>query len=208
MKKLLVIDNLPIVLDGLQYVLSRKGFNVIRASGIDQALLLQEYVSDIDAVVCDMSIKGVRDGLDLISTIRSHGFCMPVIIYTMRNDLWSIRQIIDAHVDYAVFKDENVTELTRAIDMALQGQGYFSNGFKQQLNELERNNGSFSTRALDILHLICAGENSQQISKALCIGEKAVEYHRSAILRHFSCKTMAAAVCRAIKQGFISNDID
>lgn len=208
MKKLLVIDNIPIVLDGLQYVLSRKGFNVVRASGVDQALLLQEYVDDIEAVVCDMSINGARDGLDLIATIRSRGYGMPVIIYTMRNDLWSLRQIIGANVDHAVFKDENVAELTRAIDMALQGEGYFSNGFKQHLNELERNNGFFSTRALEILHHICAGENSQQISKALCIGEKAVEYHRSAILRHFSCKTMAAAVCRAIKQGFISNDID
>lgn len=207
MKKLLVIDNLPIVLEGLQYVLSEKGFDVIKASTADQALLLSEYVSDIEAMMCDMSIKGGRDGLDLIETMRSRGFCRPVIIYTMRNDLWSIRQIVDANVECAVFKDENVTELSRAIEMAAEGQGYFSNGFKQQLNELERNNGSFSTRTLDILRHICAGENSHQISKALCIGEKAVEYHRSAILRRFSCKTMAAAVCLAIKQGFINNDI-
>lgn len=207
MKKLLVIDNLPIVLEGLQCFLSGKGFDVIKATTADQALLLSEYVSDIEAVVCDMSIKGERDGLDLIDRMRSRGFCSPVIVYTMRNDLWSIRQIIDANVKCAVFKDENVREVSRAIKMAVQGESYFSDGFKQQLNELERNNGFFSTRTLDILRHICAGENSHQISKALCIGEKAVEYHRSAILRRFSCKTMAAAVCRAIKQGIINNDI-
>lgn len=195
------------VLEGLQHVLSEKGFDVIKSSTAEQALLLSEYVSDIEAIVCDMSIKGERDGLDLIEAMRCRGFCRPVVIYTMRSDLWSIRQIVDANVECAVFKNENVSELSRAIDHVAQGEGYFSNRFKQQLNEFEYNGGSFSPRTLDILHHICAGENSHQISKVLCIGEKAVEYHRSAILRRFSCKTMAAAVCQAIKQGFISYDI-
>lgn len=198
---------MPIVLEGLQHVLTEKGFDVIKASTAEQALLLSEYVSDIEAIICDMSIMEERDGLELVAAMKSRGFCRPVIIYTMRNDLWSIRQIVGAHVECAILKDDSVAELSKAIDMATQGREYFSSRFRQQFNEFEYNVGTFSTRTLDILRHICAGENSHQISKALCIGEKAVEYHRSAILRRFSCKTMAAAVCRAIKQGFISCDI-
>lgn len=202
MKKILVIDNQPIILEGLHHVLSKKGYSVIKASTSEQASLLTEYVDDIKAIVCDITIDN-RDNSDYISTLTNKRPSVPVIIYATPSNSAGLFSTLETDIAGAVLKDEDVMELFNAVEAVLKGERYFSNGIKLFMANVEQQNKCLSTRSLNILRHICAGENNRQIAHALCIGEKTVEYHRSAILRQFECKTMAGAVYRALKQGLI-----
>lgn len=70
MKTLLVVDDHPIVLEGIQSVLSRKGFKVMKASTGTQALAIAGEVDNIDIFVIDLTLVEGADGLTQIG--RAH----------------------------------------------------------------------------------------------------------------------------------------
>ena len=73
MKTLLVIDDHPIVLEGIRSILTRRGFRVHKAGTRQQAMAIMKEFSDIDMIVSDLSLSNGTDGLDLIERMRDEG---------------------------------------------------------------------------------------------------------------------------------------
>lgn len=204
MKTLLVVDNHPITAEGLYRTLTDMGFNVVKASTAGQALLATEHILGIDLMICEMSLNEPTEGLDLIRQLRKRGKTIPSLIYTRESGSWGINRIISAEVEGVVFKHENIHELTKAIEYVSNGRTYISTDFARRQKAIENAKDGLSSKTIRILECIACGENNHQIAIELNIGEKAVEYHRSTILRRLSCRNMAEAVYRAIKEGIIN----
>lgn len=203
MKTLLVVDDHPIVLEGLHSVLTRKGFKVIKASSAEIAISLAEHVDSIDMFVIDLSLTKGNDGLQLISDIRALGVRKPTIIYTMHEELWNIAQLIKTDVEGIVLKGDNIAELLLAIDTVSNGSTYRSESFDRKRQETMMTNGLLSSIDIEVLRRIADGTGSKEIASEMNISEKTVEYHRSNILKKLCCKTMTEATKRAISLGLI-----
>lgn len=72
MKTLLVIDDHPIVLEGIRSILTRKGFRVHKASGPLQASSLLHDFPDIDMIVADLALANGVDGLDCAPKVSAN----------------------------------------------------------------------------------------------------------------------------------------
>lgn len=203
MKTLLIIDDHPIVLDGICGILMPRGYKVIKANSAAQAMVLANRADDIDIVVCDLQLNGTTDGLSLIEHLRTLGLNKPTIVYTMHDELWNINRLSKARLDGIVLKEDNVKELVHAIEAVADGKQYYSTAFNQKRTEALHTDGILSSKAIEILQRIANGENNHLISEAMGIGEKAVEYHRSNILKKLCSKTMSEAVSRATLLGII-----
>ncbi len=203
MKTLLVVDDHPIVLEGLHSVLTRKGFKVIKASSAEQALSLAEHVESIDMFVIDLSLSKGNDGLQLISDIRDLGVRKPTIIYTMHEELWNIAHLLKVDVEGIVLKGDNIAELLLAIDTVSNGRKFRSESFDRKRQETLMTSGLLSSIDIEVLRRIANGTGNKEIATQLNISEKTVEYHRSNILKKLCSKTMTEATRRAISLGII-----
>ncbi|MDE6122923.1 MAG: response regulator, partial [Duncaniella dubosii] len=90
MKTLLVVDDHPIVLEGIESVLSRQGYKILKATSASEAMTIAGHVEGIDMFVIDLSLSDNTDGLTLAETLREKGIDRPVVIYTMHEELWNI----------------------------------------------------------------------------------------------------------------------
>lgn len=203
MKKLLVVDDHPIVLEGIHSVLARKGFKVLKASTAPQALSLAEHVGNIDIFVIDLSLVEGIDGLALIDELRAHGHDRPVVVYTMHEELWNISALMKADVQGIVLKGDNINELVHAIQIVAEGGVYRSATFDEKRREVMQTNGILSTKDVEVLRRLSDGAGNREIARAMDISEKAVEYHRSNILKKLCSRTMLEATRRAISLGII-----
>ena len=66
-----------------------------------------------------------------------------------------------------------------------------------------KSEGILSTLDTKVLYLLSTGNSSREIAKELFISEKAVEYHRSNILRKLNSRTMNEAIIRAMHLGIL-----
>ena len=205
MKTLLVVDDHPIVIEGIQSVLSHHGYKVVKATTPQQALSLAENLPQIDIFVIDLSLNEGTDGLDLIREIREAGIEKPSIVYTMHEELWNIATLMKADVDGIVLKGDNVNELLLAVEEVADGHRYISRSFEKRRSEVLNTKGILSEKDIEVIRRIAAGESTKDISRAMFLSEKAVEYHRGNILRKLCAKTISEATTRAIRLGIVTS---
>ncbi|MDE5665930.1 MAG: response regulator transcription factor [Duncaniella sp.] len=203
MKTLLVVDDHPIVLEGIESVLSGQGYKILKASSSSEALTIAGHIDGIDMFVIDLSLSSNTDGLTLAETLRDRGIDKPVIIYTMHEELWNISLLMKADVQGIVFKGETIDELIHAIDIVGDGKTYTSPAFDSRRREAMQTNGILSAKDIEVLRLLSDGKMNREIACAMDISEKTVEYHRGNILRKLCSKTMPEAIRRAINLGIV-----
>ena len=79
MKRVLLVDDEPLLLEELQDSLELEGYEVAVASGVDEGLK-KFGQARFDAIVTDLKMPK-RGGLDLIRTLRDEGAtCMIVVV--------------------------------------------------------------------------------------------------------------------------------
>lgn len=202
--KLLIIDDHPIVLEGLQRVLSAEGYNVEKASTAAEARKAVELNADIGVIIVDLTLQKSADGLDLIKEIKSMGNDSPVVVYTMHEELWNVATLMEAGVEGIVLKGDSIDELLEAVRVVGNGGAFRSSVFSDRLEVLKNSKGILSQRDMKILDMISRGDNTGGVAKKMFITEKAVEYHRSLILKKLGSKNMTEAIRQAVKLGIIS----
>lgn len=58
-----------------------------------------------------------------------------------------------------------------------------------------------TTRELDVLHLVIAGESNRRIAERLFIGERTVKSHMTSIMRKLGVTSRTAAIARCRELG-------
>jgi CheY-like chemotaxis protein len=84
MQKLLVVEDNPIVREGLEVVLRREGYAVVHASDGEEALSYLRTHSRPDLIILDMLLP-VLDGWHFLEQLRKGGQDIPVVITTAIN---------------------------------------------------------------------------------------------------------------------------
>lgn len=203
MNKILVVDDHPIVLKGIATMLAENGYSVVTATGGEQAISLFDHIGNINLMVCDLSLPTTAEGIELIVQVREKQPQVPIIVFTMHDELWNIKAIIDIEADGIVLKGESPKELLLAIENVLNGQKHVSPQFQKMTNEVMASSGILSKKEIEIIKEISAGCKSREIAVKMCISEKAIEFHRHSILHKLGAKTIAEATRRALEMGIL-----
>lgn len=203
MPTVLIVDNHPIVAEGIRCLLSESDFTILQAATSGQARIMSEICKDTDIMICAYTLMRESDGLDLIKELRRKRK-IPVVIYTMYEEPFHLLRIAEAMVDGVALKSEPLQELEHVVSNVLKGERAFSRRFLERLSEATRLRELLSDKANEILVRISSGQSNRDISLAMGLGEKAIEYHRGIILKKLNSRTMAQAIGVAIRLGLIS----
>jgi DNA-binding NarL/FixJ family response regulator len=208
--RLLLADDHDVVRAGLRAVLEKhKGWTVCgeAANGDDAVKLTSELHPDV--IVLDLEMND-WDGASVIRRIKQDQPRTEVLIFTMHDNDWLIRELLSAGAIGFVLKSEGVSSLIKAIESALQHKPFFPpRASETLLKSLRGSNGkraiasSLTPRERQIVRLLANGSSNKEVAHSLGISTKTVETHRAAIMRKLGLNSIVSLVRYAVRERFI-----
>jgi DNA-binding NarL/FixJ family response regulator len=194
MVKLLIIDDHPLVSDGIKTMLRDVGYLEIAGTARTGRMALDFLVgrNDIDVILLDINLPDM-DGLRLCELIRASNPHVKILGLTYINEAGIITQLIKKGANGYLIKDMEREELVNAIDQVMNGALYLSRAANekvlQQLRELDlpgKNIPAVTRREMEILELLNKGLTSQEIAARLFLSVYTVDTHRRNMLQKFN----------------------
>ena len=202
MVKLLIVDDHPLVIDGLKTMLKDVGYiSVLGAvkNGKDALSFLAEH-PEISVILLDINLPDT-DGLRLCEQIRATNKTVKIIGLTYVNEAGIITQLIKKGGNGYLLKNMEREELINAIDQVLDGSVYLSKAANekivQQLQALDlpgNNVPALTRREKEILQLLAKGMTSSEIAEKLFLSTFTVDTHRRNMLQKFNVHNTQALI--------------
>lgn len=211
MVKLMIIDDHPLVVDGVATMLKDECYlEVIAAARTGrQALNILGEHPECDLVLLDINLPDT-DGLQLCEQIRRLYPSVKIICLTSVNEAGIISQMIRKGANGYLLKDMEKTELVTAINKVLDGDVYLSKAANdkilQQLRELDINPQQIpmlTRREKEILSLLDKGLSSQEIAEKLCLSIYTIDTHRKNMLQKMNVHNTPALLKAAYNLGLL-----
>ncbi len=203
-KKVLVIDDHPIVRHGLKQLVEADPALAVcgEAGNAHDAFELLNTIAP-DLILVDISLNGVS-GLDLLKELRDRNDKVPVMIVSMYTDAIYLRQALEIGAQGYIDKKEAIRNLSYAIHRVLGGHVYLSERMMDQLAQMvnpEQQKGEvrmisdlideMTTREREILEYVGKGFRPQQIAHELNLSVRTVHSHRQNLRKKLNLDSAA-----------------
>jgi DNA-binding NarL/FixJ family response regulator len=207
MIRVLIIDDHPIVQDGVATALNRTGdIRLVAAADTVEAALQSLPRSKPDVILLDVRLHG-SDGLAAIGALLSARPGARLIMFTAHDLDEYVFGAIRAGARGYVLKGTPGAELATAIRKVHAGESYVSPSLSaklvEQMQPRSRGSRTLTARELMVLRLIASGLSNRDIADALAISERTVKFHVTAILNRLGADNRTQAVALAARRGIL-----
>lgn len=206
--RILFVDDHDLVLQGLKRIVEcslPEIKNVCTASSGQEALLLIAS-QRFNLFVLDMELPDIS-GMDIIVRIREKDPQARIIVNTMHEEIWFIKNLIQCSVDGILFKSIDSTKIAEAIRRVLDGETYYCPYAEHVRAQMKRSDEGrreeLTLRELDVLKRISEGKNTQEIAQELCVSTNTVDTHRRHLMDKLDARNVADLIMTAISKGII-----
>jgi two-component system, NarL family, response regulator len=193
--RVLVIDDHPVVREGLVAALHGKG-DIEVAGGFGSA---EEGIAAArrlkpDVVILDLELPGIS-GLDAIAQFNA-----PVLMLTAYGTDDEIERALAAGAKGYLLKGAPLDDIARAIAAVSRGETYLDARVTAQLRSRARR-ARLTAREREVLRLL--GSSNKEIAVALKISERTVKFHVTSIFTKLGASSRAQAVAMASEQRLV-----
>jgi len=203
--RLLIVDDHPVVRDGLRGMFSGDPACEVVGEAADgaEALELAEKLNP-DVILMDLHMPGM-DGVSAIRALAQRGSPARILVLTTYDQDSYVLPAIEAGAHGYLLKDAPREELARAVRAVANGETVLSPSVAGRLVDQVRRppREELSPRELEILRLVAAGNTNREIARTLFISEATVKTHLLHIYEKLSAPDRAAAVSEAYKRGLL-----
>ena len=204
MTSVLIIDDHPIVLQGLRRVLEDVGVNpVLEARDVTSGYRLFRR-NRPDVIIVDLGMQGsVLGGLDVIRRMRSHepGTC--ILVFSMHNDPMIAARALEAGATGYLLKDTSSDELMKAFEQVRSGKPYLSEDLAMRVALLrtgvENPLVDLTPRQSQILSLLAKGKTYSSIAEELGVSYKTVVNTCLHLKRRLGAKNLPELIVVAVR---------
>ncbi len=203
--RLLIVDDHPVVRDGLRGMLSGDPDLEVVGEASDGA----EALDLVDPLRPDVILMDLRmPGLGGVATIRAmveRGVAARVLVLTTYDSDSDVVPALEAGATGYLLKDSPRAELVRAIRAAARGEAVLAPSVATRLVSQLRApaQDALSDRELEVLTLIAGGETNRGAATRLFISEATVKTHLLHIYEKLDVNDRAAAVAAAYERGLL-----
>jgi two-component system NarL family response regulator len=214
MRRLLIVDDLPLFRVGIGSALEAANFEVVgeATSALDAVEKSRELQPDV--VLLDILMPG-GSGLEVVDEIISVSPGSKVILLTASESEEDLLIGVKAGARGYVTKDTPMPDLINAIDAVDAGGAALSPTMAGKLldvtNQLLRHEEllasrkpSLTGREIEVLGLVAQGNTSREIGEILFISENTVKNHIRNILDKLGLHSRNEAVLYAVREDLIS----
>ena len=220
MIRILVVDDHPIVRDGLLAVLGTQPDLQVAGEagdGIEALHRVEELQPDV--MLLDLEMPGL-DGVGVLHQLRAGGSSLPVIVFTAFDTDERIVEAVRAGARGYLLKGAPRAELFAAIRIVHAGgsllQPLIASKLIQHMSQPDRDRQDagrqgagrqpiepLTARELEVLQLLAEGQTNRQIADRLVVTERTVKFHVSSILAKLGAGNRTEAVALANQRGLV-----
>jgi DNA-binding NarL/FixJ family response regulator len=202
MIRLLIVDDHPIVRDGLRGVFAAEPDFEVIGEAVERA-------GPADVVLMDLRMPEMG-GVEAITRLRETCPGVRVLVLTTFDTDSDVLPAIEAGATGYLLKDAPRDELVRAVRSAYRGESVLSPSVAGRLMGRVRQpygagaGGALSKREREVLALIAAGTTNREAARRLFVSEATIKTHLLHIYDKLGVRDRAAAVSEAYKRGLLS----
>ncbi|WP_205347216.1 response regulator [Pseudonocardia broussonetiae] len=213
MIRVMVVDDHPVVRDGLRGVLDAEpDMEVVGEAGHGAEALARVAAAAPDVVLMDLRMP-VMGGVDAIRELRRAAPAVRVLVLTTFDTDRDVLPAVEAGATGYLLKDTPRDELLRAVRAAHRGEAVLSPAVAGRLMGQVRGVGrgggtadALSAREMEVLRFVAAGSTNRETARALFISEATVKTHLLHVYAKLEVRDRASAVAAAYQRGLLRAD--
>ncbi len=211
MISVLLVDDHPVVIEGLRKLLEAAGDIDVTGTANDAAQAIERAKTlRPDVILLDLRMPGAT-GIQATRRLREQEFAGAIILLTSYGDQAYVRQALEAGADGYLLKSTPSDELIHSIRSGAKGRRQLSpellDGVLQDFGGLAREktvrDSDLSDDDRDILRLAGKGATNREIGLSLNRSEIAIKKRLQVIFAKLGAVDRANAVAEAIRRGLI-----
>ena len=208
MIRVLIADDHGIVREGLKQLFSLGTDIVVAAEAVSGGQVLEAMRGGgIDLVLLDLTMPGIS-GVNLISRLRAHENCPPILVLSMHNELQIARRALAEGASGYLTKDSDPKTLMSAVRKVASGGRFIDPALAEQMafdigNGERKPHELLSDREFDIFRLLVRGKGVNEIADELAISNKTVSTHKARLMQKMNVQNNAELVRYAVANGLV-----
>lgn len=200
--RIVVVDDHPIVRDGLIGILSRESdLSIVGEAGDGREALVVIDRTAPEVVIMDLRMPG-GDGVTALRELHRRGNPPRVLVLTTYDTDHDILTAIQAGADGYLLKDAPRADLVRAIREVAAGRPVLTPRALEALTA-RRRDAALTAREVEVLKVIAAGGTNRTAAETLMVSEATVKTHLVRAYEKLGVNDRAAAVRVAFERGLI-----
>lgn len=211
--KIIIVDDHPLIKEGLKQILSfYPDIKIVKegSDGNEAIKLVNENPCDI--LLLDINMPNL-DGICALKSIRKTHPQIKIILLTVENDFYTLKEAIDLKVNGYVLKESAGTNLIDAIRHVYSGGNYIDQALTKHLFSIVNESVSLSfpkqnsendafkdltEREKEILRFISQGLSNKEIAQKLYLSDKTIRNTITSIFKKIKVKDRVQATIYAI----------
>ncbi|WP_432548684.1 response regulator [Kineococcus sp. SYSU DK004] len=207
MIRVLVVDDHPVVRDGLRGVLgAADDLDVVGEAADGPSAVARALALAPDVVLMDLRMPG-GDGVAAIEELARRGSPARVLVLTTYDTDADVLRAVRAGATGYLLKDAPVAELLRGVRAAARGESVLAPAVASLLVARARRpvvaELALSPRELQVLRLVARGAGNRECARRLFISEATVKTHLQHVYDKLGVGDRAAAVAAGYERGLL-----
>ena len=200
---IMVVDDHPIVREGLISILSRQpGLRCSGSESVEQLLRSIALGNHYQLFILDVEFP-MADIYTVVEKIKAMSPDSSILIYTVHEEPWILARLVELPVDGFVSKSSSIDELINAVLAIRAGKTAFNDNFLNAKGISQRNDDDggvvLTDREKQVLAYITQGLKTSEIAAKLHISYYTVKTHRSHLLKKLHAKNVVEIVTKGKK---------
>jgi DNA-binding NarL/FixJ family response regulator len=217
--KVMLVDDHPLFMEGLQYVLKAHGIKVAGTAKTGMEAVEKARTLKPDIILMDILMPGLS-GLDALRLIKAEMPEIKVVMLTISEEDEDLFQAVKFGASGYLLKNTNADELINMLTALENDEIPLSSGlalrllkeYKQKENANDENKlkkinpEQLTERHLEVLELAAKGITYKEIGAILGLTERTVKYHMGRIIELLQLENRSQVVAYAARMGLIKED--
>jgi len=214
--RLLLVDDHPLILEGLKSLLTNHGVQVVGLAQSGEEAIEQVRELQPDVVLMDVQMPGLS-GIEATRRIKAARPETRVVMLTMSAAETDLLAAVRAGASGYLLKSLHAGEFLAQLAQLARGQTPLAPDLAPHLlAEITRSPGSdtvspearlkaagLSATQVEVLRLVAQGLTYQEVGDALYLSERTIRYHMGRVLVHLNLTKRAEAVAYASRIGLL-----
>lgn len=161
-----------------------------------------------DLVISDLQMPEMN-GLELTAILHEKYPEIRVLILTIDDEPYKIKQAVAAGASGYLLKDTDKAELEEAIQRLYRGLPYYSEKVLKLITSEKSNNhpgnelAQLSNREIDVLKLIAQEYSTNEIAEKLFVSVNTIESHRKSLIKKLDAKNVVGLIKFAMRHKLV-----